>query len=178
MSDYESPIEANEKSVPQLLRLLNRDGFVWGNYNKETNPNLLLEVITEAVYEQGGIHELGNLEEVLTSLAKSTDPDYSEEKLKKFYRLSGKPEIETVINTIEAVVRTTGSLSEDLENSYIDNLERYYANSIKACEQDSGCINELLEEITKRAIASEVDGEKIQELIRKINKWAYLPEVA
>ena len=180
MSNYESKIEHNvAQAIRKLIQQLNDNDFIWGRDElRGLGAETALKVIVQTACDQGGISGLGNLEETLIQIAKATSPNADLNKLESNQGIADQPSPEKVLSALEKLATKTYSLSSELAEVYLQNLELQYTSEITACEQESNCINSVLATAVKRAVSTGIDGEQIKEFRSKIESWAYLPEAA
>ncbi|MCA9363071.1 hypothetical protein KC851_02015 [Candidatus Kaiserbacteria bacterium] len=85
---------------------------------------------------------------------------------------------EIALGAIEDLYNKAGYLTDDLKNVYAENIESYYTEEIRGCEQEPILIAEKLKKIENRLSKIGVADEKINALQAHISSWAYTPESA
>jgi|GEM_PF-5324080 len=183
MKNESAAEHAAEKRKGQLVRKLSEESFVWsvrtGNYKgAEVTPAHAFELLTVVAAEQGGIAGLGNLEDVLRELVLACNEDAEFTHLSERYGIKGKPTHEEALTALEQLAFHLEKLPGDFEELYLDTLEQWYTDDIYACEQNSVCINSILEAATARASAAGIAGDQISTFRENIEGWAYNVEAA
>lgn len=115
------------------------------NLHEDLPDAVALAAIREVCERQGGMIGIGNMEVQYKAITHTLEP-------------------EEALCEIEALHEAINMLPESLEEEYGQALERFIEDDVCACEQDTACIEQLLDAAEHRARTVDMSGDLLNKL--------------